>query len=163
MTGKNRVKKSISYAIYKPSKVMRMDKEARKQSQAIINERIKEFLAKSGERSQRQFAYRTGINEMTLSDALRGTEPKFSTLEAILKAYPKLSAEWLMRGEGEMYRDGAQSPQVSVVSENRTGNGDIVSHTTAIKGDDSALVELLRTQLAQKDEQIRQLLNVLNK
>lgn len=140
-----------------------MDKETKKQSQAIVTERIKEILAKSGERSQRQFAYRTGINEMTLSDALRGAEPRFSTLEAILKAYPKLSAEWLMRGEGEMYRDGSQSPRVSVVSENRTGNGDIVSHTTAIKSDDSALVELLRAQLAQKDEQIRQLLNVLNK
>ena len=140
-----------------------MEKEVRKQSQVVIAGRLKEVLARSGERSQRQFAFRTGINEMTFGDTLRGAEPKFSTLEAILKAFPKLSAEWLMRGEGEMYRDGAQSPQVSVVSENRTGNGDIVSHTTAIKGDDSALIELLRAQLAQKDEQIRQLLNVLNK
>ena len=125
-----------------------MDKETRKQSQVIINERIKEFLAKSGERSQRQFAYRTGINEMTLSDALRGTEPKFTTLEAILKAYPKLSAEWLMRGEGDMYRDDTPSPQATVPTENKTAN---------VNGDDNnALLQLLRSQLAQRDEQIKQ-------
>lgn len=69
-----------------------------------------------------------------------------------------------MRGEGDMYRDGTPSPQVAVATENRTGNIDTVSHDTTIKGDDSgALVELLRTQLAQKDEQIRQLLNILSK
>lgn len=135
----------------------------KKKPQCIVTERINAILQNSGLRSNRAFAIKAGINEVTFGDTLRGAEPKFSTLEAILKAYPKLSAEWLMRGEGEMYRDGAQSAGVSVVSENRTGNGDIVSHTTAIKSDDSALVELLRTQLAQKDEQIRQLLNVLNK
>ena len=135
----------------------------KKKPQCIVTERINTILQNSGLRSNRAFATKAGINEVTFGDTLRGAEPKFTTLEAILKAYPKLSAEWLMRGEGEMYRDGSQSPRVSVVIENRTGNGDIVSHTTVIKSDDSALVELLRAQLAQKDEQIRQLLNVLNK
>lgn len=135
----------------------------KKRPQSIVTERINMIYENSGISSKRAFANSIGVNEMTFGDTLRGSEPRFFILEALLKSNPKLSAEWLMRGEGEMYRDGAQSPQVSVVSENRTGNGDIVSHTTAIKGDDSALVELLRTQLAQKDEQIRQLLNVLNK
>lgn len=142
----------------------------KKKPQCIVTERINSILEKSGLRSNRAFATKAGINEVTFGDTLRGAEPKFTTLEAILKAFPKLSAEWLMRGEGGMYRDGAPT-QVAVVSENRTGNGDIVSHTTAIKSDnDGALVELLRAQLAQKDEQIRQkdeqlrqVLNLLNK
>ena len=127
----------------------------KKKPQSIVTERINTILENSGLRSNRAFATKAGINEVTFGDTLRGAEPKFTTLEAILKAFPKLSAEWLMRGEGDMYRDDTPSPQATVPTENKTAN---------VNGDDNnALLQLLRSQLAQKDEQIRQLLNILNK
>ena len=135
----------------------------KKRPQSIVTERINMIYENSGISSKRAFANSIGVNEMTFGDTLRGSEPRFFILEALLKSNPNISAEWLMRGEGDMYRDGTPSPQVAVATENKTGNIDTVSHAMTKGDDSSALVELLRTQLAQKDEQIRQLLNILSK
>lgn len=44
-----------------------------------------------------------GMNQSTVSRQLKGEQALSSKLlDGILSAYPDLSAEWLMRGEGEM-------------------------------------------------------------
>lgn len=70
-----------------------------------VNERINSILLKFNIRSVRQFANKIGVAATSLNDIIRnGAEPKFSTLEKILKAEPSISAEWLLRGEGEMLK-----------------------------------------------------------
>lgn len=73
--------------------------------ESAINERINCIMLKFSIKSVRQFANNIGVAATSLNDIVRnGAEPKFSTLEKILKAEPSISAEWLLRGEGEMLR-----------------------------------------------------------
>lgn len=51
--------------------------------------------------TQREFATLAGINPDSYK---KYDNPSFDKLEAILNAYPNLSAEWLMRGEGSMFK-----------------------------------------------------------
>ena len=65
-------------------------------------ERIKTLIAYLG-LSTRAFAIKCGLRQNTLSNQLNGMrELSLSTVAAILEAYPEVSAEWLMRGNGQM-------------------------------------------------------------
>ncbi len=65
-------------------------------------ERIKTLIAYLG-LSTRAFAIKCGLRQNTLSNQLNGMrELSLSTVAAILDAYPEVSAEWLMRGDGQM-------------------------------------------------------------
>ena len=65
-------------------------------------ERIKALIAFLG-LSTRAFAIKCGLRQNTLSNQLNGMrELSLSTVAAILEAYPEVSAEWLMRGNGQM-------------------------------------------------------------
>lgn len=100
-------------------------------------------------------------------------------MEAILKANPQVSAEWLMRGEGEMFLTGEQ-PAASVIhidKSTRTVGGNGVAGDGNTTGADALLVEQLRKenaalqervkeageQIRNKDEQIAKLLDLLAK
>mgnify|MGYP001125260807 CR=1 FL=1 len=64
--------------------------------------RIKALIAFLG-LSTRAFAIKCGLRQNTLSNQLNGMrELSLSTVAAILEAYPEVSAEWLMRGNGQM-------------------------------------------------------------
>lgn len=53
----------------------------------------------------KDFAVNTGISESSLSRQLNcKTAINYDTLLSILRSYPEISAEWLMRGEGEMIK-----------------------------------------------------------
>ena len=75
--------------------------------ETIINERIAQLLHALGYRSKRAFALQIGIAQTSFNAILNGAEPKFSTLNRILTTHPTVSAEWLMRGEGEMLKGDA--------------------------------------------------------
>ena len=67
----------------------------------MIN-RIKEVIALSG-LSDRAFAIKCGIKQNTLSRQLGGvSEVSASTINAILDNYEEISAEWLLRGKGDI-------------------------------------------------------------
>ena len=52
---------------------------------------------------ERRFALHCGIKQNTLHDQLHGTsQVTLKTIMAILDAFPEISAEWLLRGVGEM-------------------------------------------------------------
>lgn len=66
-------------------------------------ERIKLIISHTG-LSTRAFAIKCGIKQNTLSNQLNGMrELSLPTLIAVLTSFPELSAEWLMRGEGDMF------------------------------------------------------------
>ena len=72
-----------------------------------INERIKTIIEKGEYRSATAFAKKIGVAQTTLHYCISGTtEPRMGLVAAILDSLPDLSAEWLMRGEGPMYRTG---------------------------------------------------------
>lgn len=138
-----------------------------------INERVKEVYAYSKCESIRRFAEKIGVNCGTVTFTIqKGTEPSASLLQSILRATPKVSAEWLMRGEGAMLRDdvggrgsvseGARTERAgSSLNQNHSegpifGDGNVVN---SINGGE--LVAALKEQLRIKDEQINKILQIL--
>lgn len=65
-------------------------------------QRLKEVLAYSGQ-SVRAFSIKCGISQPTLDKQLKGLRGiSIETMMSVLYAYPEISAEWLMRGNGAM-------------------------------------------------------------
>lgn len=65
-------------------------------------ERLKEIISQMG-LSDRAFSIKCGIAQNTLSRQLNGTrEVSLTTINSVLEKCPEISAEWLMRGKGEM-------------------------------------------------------------
>ena len=65
-------------------------------------ERIKELIAYTG-LSDRAFALKCGLKQNTFSRQLNGlNEVSTQTALSILSTFPEISAEWLLRGTGEM-------------------------------------------------------------
>ncbi|MFV0587147.1 XRE family transcriptional regulator [Bacteroides reticulotermitis] len=67
-----------------------------------INKRIKMLFEISKERSIRSYALKIGVQPTTLSNCIKGSEPRFTLLRAILDREPSISAEWLLRGVGNI-------------------------------------------------------------
>ncbi len=64
--------------------------------------RIKEIIASTG-LSERAFAIQCGIAQNTLNRQLnKERELSLTVVSAILNNFPDISAEWLLRGKGEM-------------------------------------------------------------
>lgn len=69
----------------------------------IILQRIKALIEEKG-CSVTSFSKKIGIAQTTLNNYFKYDRyPAYETLYAILHTFPDVSAEWLMRGEGEMY------------------------------------------------------------
>lgn len=67
-------------------------------------ERIKEILRFSG-LTVRAFSIKCGISQPTLDKQLKGLRGiSIETVSGILFAFPQISAEWLLRGSGEMLK-----------------------------------------------------------
>lgn len=65
-------------------------------------QRLKEVLAYSG-LSVRAFANKCGVSQPTLDKQLKGLRGiSIETIISVLYAFPEISAEWLMRGNGDM-------------------------------------------------------------
>lgn len=54
--------------------------------------------------SVRKFANNIGVNQQTLYKCINGRTPSVELLQKILTTYPEISAEWLLMGEGDMYK-----------------------------------------------------------
>ena len=99
---------------------------------------------------------------VTLSRQISGrTALSFSTIDIFLDKFPDVSAEWLLRGEGDMFKHTNHAPI-------QTQNGGIGNTQNVNTYTDS--LELLRSEIAAKndqlrvkDEQIARLLDLLNK
>jgi len=48
-------------------------------------------------------------------------KPRYDTIEKILVAYPQLNADWLLRGEGFMFKQ-LDSPSAAITTEERLRN-----------------------------------------
>lgn len=85
-----------------------------------INQRIRELINSLGV-NDNQFAKTIGVTQSVIASMFsRNTEPSSKVLIAILNAYANLSAEWLMRGEGDMLKvqSDAKKEFTVIVDEN---------------------------------------------
>jgi SOS-response transcriptional repressor LexA len=80
-----------------------------------INRLIELIEAKCGKRGTNAFSELIGIHQVTLSNYILGKRKlSLEVIEAVLTTFPDVSAEWLLRGEG----DSAAS--VEIASEGET-------------------------------------------
>jgi len=49
-------------------------------------------------------------------------KPRYETLEKILQAFPQLNGDWLLRGEGLMFKSVRPSPSAAITTEERLRN-----------------------------------------
>lgn len=99
-----------------------------------INERIEALYKRSGQRSVRSYALKIGVAPTTLNECIKGAEPRFSLLNAILNGEPSVSAEWLLRGIGEI--EGVKSSNLEIIEELKAENN-------MLKGENRVLREQL--------------------
>lgn len=72
-------------------------------------QRLKDVLVYSS-LSVRAFAIKCGISQPTLDKQIKGLRSiSIETLMSVLYAFPEISAEWLMRGSGDMIRKSQQN------------------------------------------------------
>lgn len=73
-------------------------------------------LSKEKSNSENQFAKLIGANQRTINQQLKKERSlSLDTVLSVLSSFEDISAEWLLRGEGEMYK---------TVSENKNNNID---------------------------------------
>lgn len=78
--------------------------------------RIKTLISNLG-LSTRAFALHCDIRQNTLSNQLNGMrELSLSTVMAILSSYPEVSSDWLMRGEGDMYKQDVSTKELEKIT-----------------------------------------------
>lgn len=106
----------------------------------IVTQRVNEFR-KSLDLSILAFSKEININQTTLNKQLKdgGCGVQVSTLTQILDTYPDLSAEWLLRGEGEM-KKGAEWQVTQFVPVHDTELVDALKdHISTLKADNERM------------------------
>lgn len=69
-----------------------------------VNERVI-TLVKLKEKNTLAFELACGLKRGGLSGTIRGNNPSFDVIQSILKTYPDVSPNWLIKGEGQMFLD----------------------------------------------------------
>ena len=73
--------------------------------------RIKDIIKLSG-LSDRAFALKCGINQPTLFNQLKGIRAiSLDTVISICKTFPEISRDWLLLGEGDMFKSQSRETE----------------------------------------------------
>lgn len=100
-------------------------------------------------KSKRDFAALIGMEQVTFNNYMIGKRGlSYEVVDAILRTFPEVSAEWLLRGSGEMLKDTQSSPS--------SANSDTEPKLSTT----SAMYETL---IKDRDEQIEELKAEVNK
>ena len=69
-----------------------------------INEKIREIISYY-RLSDRQFALKIGVTQSVIGSMFqKGTEPSSKVIQLTASAFPEISLEWFIRGEGNMLK-----------------------------------------------------------
>ncbi|MDC2304283.1 helix-turn-helix transcriptional regulator [Bacteroides stercoris] len=93
-----------------------------------IIQRIKALIVyEFGERGENAFAKKIGIPQVSLNNYTRGRRKlRLEVIEAVIQAFPNISAEWLLRGEGDMIRESPENERERIgrrIAETRKEKG----------------------------------------
>lgn len=70
-----------------------------------INKRLNEIAEYYGLFTYAKFAAKTGLSHQTISNYLKGKQkPDVEKLSAIKQSFEEIDANWLLTGEGEMFK-----------------------------------------------------------
>ena len=128
--------------------------------ETTINQRIKMIVENSG-KAITAYAAIIGVSQPTLKSCVDGdNSPRFDTLQKILIGNPMISAEWLMRGEGDMFRHAGQHVGDIIGSTAVVNHGD---GNSIANNDTTTLQSKYLDLLAKKDQQIDRLLSIIEK
>lgn len=79
--------------------------------ESIISQRVR-AIAEKYNLSITALSKRIGIAQQTLNRQITGENAmSYYTIEAILGCFPEISAEWLLRGDGEMIKSANYMPK----------------------------------------------------
>lgn len=79
--------------------------------ETTVAQRIKSIL-NDNQISIAAFAKMIGMLQVTCNRQIRGDQAvSLAMIEGFLHVFPDISAEWLLRGEGDMYKSNSGSPQ----------------------------------------------------
>lgn len=102
------------------------------------------------------FARDISISQVTLNNYMLGKrKPSLEVCTKILSAFPDISAEWLLRGEGSMYKSEADRHvnHIDLSTGKVTGDG-----STSVVGNGNAVATGDHSTAGASDDIIRQLL-----
>lgn len=88
---------------------------------STISERIRELIARS-KLSNKQFADTIGVLQQTLFNYINGREPSYQVIAKILAFNPNINAEWLITGNGPMFKESR-----SIIGSNQ-GDGNRIEY-----------------------------------
>lgn len=132
-----------------------------------INQRIRKVL-KDKDLSVADFSREAGIEQTTLNRQLNGgSKVSVGTIKAFLLKFKDISAEWLLRGVGDMCC-GVPDEQLEREIAEETGRvqsiGDNSSHNTqTMTENNDVVIGMLRDQLAEKNEEIKFLRSLIQR
>lgn len=102
-----------------------------------MKERIADFL-KAENKSAAQFAEEIGVQPSGISHIMSGrNNPSLDFIVKMLTRYPYISADWLMLGKGNMYREAAQN--TGLFDFEASGNDHLSESTAPEKENNSAI------------------------
>lgn len=119
-----------------------------------VTQRIREFMESTG-LSILAFANSIGVPQSTLNQQLNGRNGKnigvqISVITATLEAYPDLSAEWLLRGEGEMKKGDEWKVTQFIPIQNNELVDALKDNITLLKETNAMLKEKVKVLEAEK-------------
>lgn len=116
--------------------------------ETTVIERIKAFLLKVN-LTDNQFAKAINVPQTTISGMfVRGGDPKTSLINSMMDVFPDLRIEWLLRGEGTMFKS-EENHRVS--QEENIGVGELMQ-----------IVRNFQREIMKRDDEIDRLRNELN-
>lgn len=121
------------------------------EEQSEINIRLN-LLFNAKKENSNSIAKKIGINQMTVYNYITGRDPSYSFLVKILTLFQDISAEWLMLGEGSMYKQTASGNSVSIntmsggnaVAGNNASVESTTDQATLLKEKDDRIAELMK-------------------
>ena len=125
-----------------------------KEKADAVRNRINDVLKEKGLTENSVAAGVSAVQSRLNSQLSHGGKITLDTILRILDACPDVSAEWLLRGTGEMYKSAKITGANSVTGRNAT----VIGQQTAILSEN-----FVRDMLAEKDKQIQTLLQIMAK
>lgn len=125
-----------------------------KEKADAVRNRINDVLREKGLTENSVAAGVSAVQSRLNSQLSHGGKITLDTILRILDACPDVSAEWLLRGTGEMYKSAKITGANSVTGRNAT----VIGQQTAILSEN-----FVRDMLAEKDKQIQTLLQIMTK
>ena len=121
-----------------------------------MNTRLKQFLAAENI-SQAYFADTINVVRASVSHVLAGrNNPSYDFIKAIMDNYPRLNIEWLILGQGKMYKDPPALPTQDPAQQDEPGAGLLFTDETEelipIDPDIPLQVDTSRPNIASSDE-----------